>query len=326
MRISYPFFSITDSSIGWIACHNDLQQCGDDFDTHRNHQQHNRLRLKHKLNRNILYRRQMLVKLLSWNVNGLRALLKKPEWNWLVNSDAQIVGLQETKASTNQLPDDVACLPGWHCYWDSSTVKKGYSGVSVFSRLEPQNAIAELPDARFQGEGRLLHLEFPQFHFFNGYFPNGGAAELDENGKPTGKYKRVPYKLGFFDVFLNLAIELEKTKPVIVCGDFNIAHNDIDLARPKENSNVSGFLPEEREVLNRFSKVGFVDSFRSIHGNKPDMYTWWSYQRNARQRNVGWRIDYFFVSRKLAAKIRDAQIHNEIEGSDHCPISLVVEV
>lgn len=268
----------------------------------------------------------MLVKLLSWNVNGLRALIKKPEWDWLMQTDAQIVGLQETKATPGQLPEEIASLPGWHCYWSSSTVKKGYSGVSVFSRLEPQHVTAELADARFQGEGRLLQLEFPQFYFCNGYFPNGGSAEMDENGKPTGKFKRVPYKLGFFEAFLQTVRELEKVKPVIICGDFNIAHAEIDLARPKENANVSGFLPEERAILDQLTAAGFVDSFRAIHGLAPEMYTWWSYQRNARSRNIGWRIDYFFVSKSLAPKIRDARIHKEIGGSDHCPISLALEV
>lgn len=268
----------------------------------------------------------MLIKLLSWNVNGLRALIKKPQWQWLLDSDAQIIGLQETKAVPTQLPYDVANLPGWHCYWDWSTVKKGYSGVAAFSRLEPQAVTAQLPNEAYQGEGRLLHLEFPRFHYFNGYFPNGGAAELDDKGKPTGKFKRVPYKLGFFEEFLKLIGKCDKDKPVIVCGDLNIAHEPIDLARPRENATATGFLDEEREVLDRFVAAGFVDTFRAIHGQMPDKYTWWSYQRNARPRNIGWRIDYFFVSERLAPMIKAADIHDEVEGSDHCPISLTLDL
>lgn len=268
----------------------------------------------------------MSVKLLSWNVNGLRALLKKPQWDWLGATDAQIVALQETKAAPDQLPPEVAQMSGWHSYWDSSTVKKGYSGVAVFSKNAPLAVTPELPDPRFQGEGRLLHLEYPDFHFFNGYFPNGGAPELDENGKPTGRFVRVPYKLGFFDAFLKLALECGKNKPVVVCGDFNIAHHEIDLARPKENSNVSGFLPEERAILDRFVEAGFVDAFRHCHGDQAEKYTWWSYQRNARKRNVGWRIDYFFVSSKLSSRIKDAEILADITGSDHCPVTLTLDI
>lgn len=268
----------------------------------------------------------MAIKLLSWNVNGLRALLKKPQWDWLGATDAQIVALQETKATPEQLPAEVACLPGWHCYWDSSTVKKGYSGVAAFSRTAPLAATPELPAPRFQGEGRLLHLEYERFHFFNGYFPNGGAPELNENGKPTGKFVRVPYKLGFFEEFLKLAIHCDQDKPVVVCGDFNIAHHGIDLANPEANSSASGFLPEERAILDQLVEAGFVDAFRYCHGDKPGQYTWWSYQRNARKRNQGWRIDYFFVSARLAPQILAAEILGEIMGSDHCPVTLTLDI
>lgn len=268
----------------------------------------------------------MLVKFLSWNVNGLRALLKKPQWDWVVSTDAQIVGIQETKASPEQLPEEIVSLPGWHSYWASSVVKKGYSGVGVFSRIEPVKVSAELPNGEYCGEGRLLHLEFAEFHYFNGYFPNGGMPEITADGKPTGKYKRVPYKLGFFEEFLKLALECEKEKPVVICGDFNIAHQPIDLVHPKENETVSGYLPEERAILDRLVAAGFVDSFRKIHGDEKDRYTWWSYQRQSRKRNLGWRIDYFFVSRGLASRIREADILDEIEGSDHCPVSVTLDL
>lgn len=268
----------------------------------------------------------MLIRFISWNVNGLRALLKKPEWDWLMQADAQILALQETKATPDQLPPEVANRSGWHSFWDSSVVKKGYSGVAVFTRLEPLKVITGLADVRYQGEGRLLHIEFPAFHFFNGYFPNGGAPELDENGKPTGRFKRVPYKLGFFEEFLREAVECQKTKPVVVCGDFNIAHEAIDLIKPKEHEQTSGFLPEERAWMDKFIKAGFVDTFRHVHGQLKDQYTWWSYQGFARRKNQGWRIDYFFVSDSLAPNIREAGIMAEIKGSDHCPVSLALEM
>lgn len=268
----------------------------------------------------------MLVNLISWNVNGLRALLKKSEWDWLMNGDAEIVAIQETKATPEQLPEEIIGLPGWQAYWDSSTVRKGYSGVGVFTKTTPDAVTAELPDARYQGEGRLLHLEYSGFHLFNGYFPNGGAPETDENGAPTGKYKRVPYKLGFFEEFLELALKCKESKPVIICGDFNIAHEDIDVFKPQLHRGVSGFLQEERAWMDKFIKAGFIDTFRYCNGQVPDQYTWWSYQGFARKKNQGWRLDYFFVSADLAPKIRSARIFREIKGSDHCPVGLEIDI
>lgn len=269
----------------------------------------------------------MLWKLISWNVNGIRALAKKPEWEWLRSSDATLIGLQETKASPEQLPEEIRHWDGWDDFWDASKARKGYSGVAAFSAIPPLAVTAELPDSRYQGEGRLLHLEFPGFHFFNGYFPNGGAAELDEDGLVIpGKFKRVPYKLGFLESFFKLALECKKEKPVIVCGDFNIAAEAVDLAHPEANEMISGYLPEEREWLARFRKAGFVDSFRAAHGDIPGQYTWWSYQHFARKKNNGWRIDYFFVSEDLAPAIKEASIYKDVAGSDHCPIGLKVEI
>lgn len=268
----------------------------------------------------------MLIKFVSWNVNGLRALMKKPEIDFILQSDAQILAIQETKASEDQIPEEISARPGWHAYWDSSTVKKGYSGVGVLTRIGTINVTAQLPDVRYQGEGRLLHLEFEQFHFFNGYFPNGGAAETDENGELTGRYKRVPYKLGFFNEFLALAVECQKSKPVVICGDFNIAHKEIDLHKPKEHEGVSGFLPEERAWMEKFIQAGFVDTFRFLNGDLENQYTWWSYQGFARKKNQGWRLDYFFVSEALAPGIREASIYRDIKGSDHCPVGLTLDL
>ncbi len=268
----------------------------------------------------------MLIKLVSWNVNGLRAVSGKAEWSWFGETDANIVALQETKAKPEQLDANVREPEGWYVSWSSSVVKKGYSGVAVYSRLPAQKTAVELPQPEYQGEGRLLHLEFPQFHFFNGYFPNGGAEELDANGQPTGRFTRVPYKMGFFEAFLTYVEECRKSKPIVVCGDLNIAHKPIDLARPKQNMKSTGFLPEERAFLDRFTAAGYVDTFRLVHGDKEGCYSWWSYKTRARAKNIGWRIDYFFVSQELVPAVRDAWIENDVYGSDHCPVGLLLEV
>lgn len=266
----------------------------------------------------------MLVTLVSWNVNGLRAISAKPDWRWFSGTGADVVALQETKASPDQLADQVREPEGWHAWWDSCTLRKGYSGVAVFSRTQPLAVTAQLPDTAWQGEGRLLHLEFPHFHFFNGYFPNGGAEVLDDAGRPTGEFKRLDYKLGFFEAFVARAQECRKTKPVVVCGDFNIACEAIDLARPKENEKSTGFLPVERDFMRRFKALGYVDTFRHVHGDEPGRYTWWSYKARARSRNVGWRLDYFFVSEELVPAIADAWIEDQVHGSDHCPVGLTL--
>ncbi len=269
----------------------------------------------------------MEIKLLSWNVNGLRAVSSKEDWQWFANSDAQIIGLQETKAAPEQLKDDLVHPEGWHTLWAASTVKKGYSGVAAFSRIEPLSTGVELPHEAYQGEGRLVHMEFPWFHFFTVYFPNGGAQELNSDGKPIqGKFKRVPYKMGFFDAFLQYAEELRKTKPIVVCGDFNIAHTAMDLARPKQNEYNTGYLAEERAWLDTFVSAGYVDTFRACHGATEGDYSWWSYKAGARPKNVGWRLDYFFVSEELRPAIKDAWIESHIYGSDHCPVGLLLKV
>ena len=268
----------------------------------------------------------MTIKLVSWNVNGLRAVSAKEDWRWFTESDAQVVALQETKASPDQLPPSLREPQGWHGHWASSVVRKGYSGVAVFSRMPALSVRADLPDPAWQGEGRLLHLEFEKFHFFNGYFPNGGAEELDAQGRPTGRFVRVPYKMGFFDAFVRYAQLCRKTKPVVVCGDFNIAHRPIDLARPRQNEKNTGFLPEERAFLDSFTALGYVDTFRHVHGEEKDRYSWWSYKTRARARNIGWRIDYFFVSEELTPAIRDAWIEDQVYGSDHCPVGLELDI
>ena len=268
----------------------------------------------------------MQIKLASWNVNGIRAVSKKDDWKWFLDSTYDVIGFQEAKASLEQLPKSLTHKEGYESYFASSVVKKGYSGTAVFSKIKPLNVEIELPDPAFQGEGRIVHLEFEKFHFFNGYFPNGGAQVVDENGKDVvGEFLRVPYKMGFFESFFNYAQKLREKKPIVVCGDFNIAHQEIDLARPKQNTKNTGFLPIERQFLDKFVEAGYIDTFRLKHPGEKDHYTWWSYKTRARASNVGWRIDYFFVSEELKDNIADAYIENEVLGSDHCPIGLVLE-
>lgn len=255
------------------------------------------------------------MKLYSWNVNGFRAVCKKPDWSWFKKTDADVVALQETKASPDQIPEQEREPQGYQSYWLGSTVKKGYSGVAVYSKSTPLTISEELPDPKWQGEGRLLHLEYPDFHFFNVYFPNGQMND-----------QRLEYKLGYYDAFLELAEEMRKSKPIVVCGDFNTAHHPIDLARPKQNEETSGFLPIERAWLDKFVEHGYLDTFRLVHGDEPDQYSWWSFRMRARERNVGWRIDYFFVSDELKNKVKDAWIESTVLGSDHCPVGLELDL
>ena len=261
-----------------------------------------------------------VLRLVSWNVNGIRAVSAKPDWDVFFSSPADIVGLQETKADPAQVPGAIREPEGWHSYWNASRARKGYSGVAVFSKLAPLAVNTELPQGAhdnvpFNNEGRVLHLEFPAFHHFNIYFPNGG----EEN-------RRVPFKMGFYDAFLTKAEELRAHKPIVVCGDFNTAHKAIDLSRPRENEKNTGFLPEERAWMDAFTAAGYVDTFRLIHGDEPENYSWWSYKTRGRERNVGWRLDYFFVSAELKDAVRDAGIDTAIYGSDHCPVWLDLEI
>lgn len=254
------------------------------------------------------------MKLYSWNVNGFRAVIQKPEWNeWFSAAGADLVALQETKAEPAQVPAEHREPAGLQAFWSASTVKRGYSGVAVFAKNPPLAVGDELPG--MHGEGRLLHLEYPAFHFCNVYFPNGQMSE-----------ERLDYKLRFYDTFLDFAQNLRQTKPIVVCGDFNTAHTPIDLARPKANEDTSGFLPIERAWLDKFVAAGYLDTFRLINGDVKDAYSWWSFRQRAREKNVGWRIDYFFVSAELRAAVKNAWIEPHIQGSDHCPIGLELEI
>lgn len=255
----------------------------------------------------------MSIRLFSWNVNGFRAVLGKGFRDWFLATAPDVVGLQEVKAEEHQAGAD-RLFPGYHCSWNASRTKKGYSGTACYSRREPLSVRRGLPDARYRGEGRVIRLEFPEFYFFNIYFPNGQMSP-----------DRLEYKLGFYAEFLRYAEESRREKPIVVCGDFNTAHREIDLKNPKANENTSGFLPIERAWMDRFMAQGYLDTFRLKHGDVEDAYSWWTYRFGARSRNAGWRIDYFFVSDELRDAVRDAWIDAHVMGSDHCPVGLELD-
>lgn len=249
------------------------------------------------------------MRIISWNVNGIRAVQRKGFTQWMLDEGSEIICIQETKAKRSQLKKDLLDIGGY-CSYFSSPERKGYSGVAIYTKIEPIEVTEGMGVARFDVEGRILTAEYPHFFLMNVYFPNGKASK-----------ERLAYKMDFYEHFLDCANQKRSRKGVIVCGDVNTAHREIDLARPKENSSVSGFLPEEREWIDRFLATGFVDSFREFD-RSPDRYSWWDLKTRARERNVGWRIDYFFVSNELKNNLVGAGIHENVEGSDHCPVSI----
>ncbi len=255
--------------------------------------------------------------LISWNVNGIRAAERKGFLPWLAAGNYDVVSIQETKVSRDvKLAPELVSPPGYQSYWDYAE-KKGYSGVASFARQDflPQKIVTEFNDRTLAQEGRLLELAYPEFSLFNVYFPNGKRDAA-----------RLKYKLDFYEHFLAYLKELQTAgRSVIFCGDVNTAHQEIDLARPKENSKVSGFLPIEREWMDRVVAAGFVDTLRLFHP-EPNLYSWWDQYSFARERNVGWRIDYFFVSADLAPKVTDAFILTDVYGSDHAPVGLTIDL
>ena len=251
------------------------------------------------------------MKLLSWNVNGLRAVHKKGAFETLFEIDPDIICLQETKAHPDQLPDEVRSPAGYHSYFDHSKLKKGYSGVAIFSKEKPEKVEYGIGIKKFDDEGRTLVAYFKNFVLLNVYFPNGGGGP-----------ERLDYKMKYYDEFLKFIKKLEKQgKNVVFCGDVNTAHNEIDLSRAKENENHTGFLRIERDWLDKIISNGYIDTFRNLHP-KEIKYSWWDMKTFARDRNVGWRIDYFFVSQGLKDTIKKAEILDNIMGSDHCPVLL----
>lgn len=252
---------------------------------------------------------------ISWNVNGLRAVLKKGFDEFAAASGADVICLQETKISED-LTGDFSFPDYPHTFWNCA-VKKGYSGTALLCKTPPLRVTKGIGIEAHDQEGRVLTAEFPEFFLVTVYTPN--AQNHDENKRP----RRLDYRTLEWDVaFLAYLKRLEEQKPVIFCGDLNVAHQEIDLANPKTNRHNAGFTDEERAGFSKLIDSGFVDSFRHIHPEKIGAYSWWSYRAAARERNIGWRIDYFCVSASLAPRVADAAIHPEVQGSDHCPVSL----
>ena len=257
-----------------------------------------------------------MTKLISWNVNGIRACYKKGLNNWLNTTQPQIVSLQETKAHKDQLPEELLSPKDYHV-WYAEGVRRGYSGVALFSRKDLPKPEVEigLGIKKFDDEARTIIAEYPDYFLINGYFPNG-QRDLG----------RVPFKLEYSEEVVLHAMALEENtgKPVIITGDFNTAHKPIDLANPKTNTKTTGFLPEEREWMNTMLERGFIDTFRHFHPDEEGHYTWWTYRNNCRERNIGWRIDYFFVTKSMIKNVSDAFILPEVMGSDHCPLGIIL--
>lgn len=250
------------------------------------------------------------MKLISWNVNGLRACVSKNFMEDFHKLDADIFCLQETKLQEGQISLD---LPGYEQYWNSA-IKKGYSGTAIFTKIPPLSVTYGMGIEEHDKEGRIITLEFEKFYMITVYTPNS-KQELE----------RLDYRMTWEDDFRKFLLEKRKIKPVIVCGDLNVAHEEIDLKNPKTNHHNAGFTNEERQKMTELLDSGFIDTFRFFYPNQTDIYSWWSYRFQARQKNAGWRIDYFIVSEELKDHLKDAKIHTDIFGSDHCPVELDIE-
>jgi len=255
------------------------------------------------------------MQLISWNVNGIRACIKKGFFDWLQKEQPDVVCLQETKIHEDDIPDNLKNIEGYHSYWHSGK-KKGYSGVALLSKEKPLSVQHGIGEEKFDEEGRILQAEYEKFILIACYFPNSGR----------GEHGRLDYKLDFNNHLLKHCNKLvKKGKNIILCGDLNVAHEPIDLKNPKTNTKTAGYLPEERAWMTAFLKQGYVDTFRHFHPNEEGHYSWWSYMFQARKRDIGWRIDYFCVNEKFLSKVKKTSILKEVEGSDHCPIGLEVE-
>jgi len=250
-------------------------------------------------------------KMISWNVNGLRAAAGKTFFDAFHELDADIFCIQESKLQEGQIELD---LPGYYDYWNYAE-KKGYSGVAMFTKEKPVNVSYGLGIPEHDREGRVITLEFPDYYVLTCYTPNS-----------QNELKRLDYRMEWEDAFFAYIKSLDQKKPLIYCGDLNVAHEEIDLKNPSTNRRNAGFTDEEREKMTRVLTNGFVDSFRYLHPEEKDAYSWWSYRMKARERNVGWRIDYFIVSERLKDRIQGASIHSEILGSDHCPVELKIDL
>lgn len=255
------------------------------------------------------------MQIMSWNVNGVRAAQGKGFLDWLDVARPDVLGLQETKAHPEQLDEALLAPPGYRTYW-SSGERKGYSGVALFCRQEPLAVQYGLGIDAYDSEGRTIVADFGDVVVINAYFPNGG-----------NDHSRVPYKMGFKAALLGYCERLRgQGRSVVFCGDVNTAHHPIDLARPKQNEKTTGFLPVERSWMDAAVGLGWIDSFRQVHGPEEGAYSWWSFRSGARERNVGWRIDYCFTCPDLGPNIVDARIHRDVLGSDHCPVSVTLRL
>lgn len=248
-------------------------------------------------------------KMISWNVNGIRAAMTKGFLDFFNQADADIFCLQETKCQEGQVELE---LPGFHQYWNYA-VKKGYSGTAIFTKEKPLNVKYGMGIEEHDNEGRVITLEFDSYFFITVYTPNSKA-----------KLERLDYRMVWEDDFKQYIKNLEKSKPVIICGDLNVAHQEIDLKNPKTNRNNAGFTDNEREKLTALLDSGLTDTFRYFYPDAEGIYSWWSYRFNARKNNAGWRIDYFLTSKSLDDKLNDSKIHMEVLGSDHCPVELII--
>lgn len=247
------------------------------------------------------------MKFISWNVNGLRACMGKGFLDFFKEQDADIFCLQETKLQEGQIDLE---LPGFYQYWNYAE-KKGYSGTAVFTKEEPLQVTYGISIEEHDHEGRVITLEYPDFYFITVYTPNS-----------QNELARLPYRMKWEDDFLSYLKSLEEKKPVVFCGDLNVAHKEIDLKNPKSNHKNAGFTDEEREKFTALTQAGFIDTFRYFYPDVKDVYSWWSYRFKAREKNAGWRIDYFVVSEALKERLEDAMIYHEVMGSDHCPVGL----
>ncbi len=251
------------------------------------------------------------MKLISWNVNGIRACAGKGFMDVFNNADADFFCIQESKMQAGQLELN---MPGYHQYWNYA-VKKGYSGTAIFAKEEPLNVAYGIGMEEHDQEGRVITLEYDKFYMVTVYTPNS-----------QNELARLSYRMKWEDDFADYIMGLDEKKPVIICGDLNVTHKEIDLKNPKTNRHNAGFTDEEREKFSKLLDRGFIDTFRYFYPDKADIYSWWSYRFKAREKNAGWRIDYFLVSKRLEDKLRDAVIHTEIFGSDHCPVELDIDL
>ena len=259
---------------------------------------------------------RQMIKIISWNINGIRSAHRDGHVKEVFNLSPDILCLQEVKADPHQVPEEIREPKGYFSYFFPSEIKRGYSGVAVYTKIKPERVIDGISVKKFDEQGRMQTLFFKNFVLINVYIPNGGSKTADLN-----------FKLEFYDLFLKKIVELKKKyKNVIFCGDINVAHKEIDIARPKENQNHIGFLPIERVLIDKVIKNNFVDVFRYFYPSRKNVYTYWDQFTFARDRNVGWRIDYFFINKESIKNIKDSHILSDIYGSDHCPILLEIKV